>query len=142
MRDRIDLAPDQAAESRPVVLVVEDEVMIRHVVAAYLRDSGFTVVEAVNASEAKELLASHNEVDIVFSDILMPEGIDGFALADWIDKHCEGLPLLLTSGSHAARSKAEGRQFISKPYIYIQLEKRLREMLGLPLRPSIDDLPA
>lgn len=118
------------------MLVVEDEVMLRTVIADYLRDAGFSVVEAANAAEAKALLAAQIPVDIVFSDIQMGNGPDGLALADWIDAHCAGLPVLLTSGAFIPIGKGRERPFISKPYIYIQLERRLREMLAQAVEQS------
>ena len=112
------------------MLVVEDDVLVRNIVADYLRDVGFRVIEAVNASEATVLLAAHNDIDIVFSDISMPGEMDGFGLATWIDQHGGGVPVLLTSGAHAGRCNAEGRQFILKPYDYAEMERRLRHLLG------------
>lgn len=127
----------EQTDRKPTVLVVEDEVMLRTVIAEYLRGAGFTVVEAANAAEAMALMASQISVDIVFSDIQMGDGIDGFALADWIDVNCAGLPVLLTSGTSMSDGGVGDCPFIAKPYIYLQLEKRLRELLaqtsnGLP----------
>ena len=119
----------EQADRNPAVLVVEDEVLLRSTVADYLRDAGFTVVEAANAAEAMALIGSQIPVDIVFTDIQMGDGIDGLSLADWITTHCAGLPVLLTSGTFVARNTIE-RPFISKPYIYSLLERRLRELLA------------
>ncbi|HVU19479.1 MAG TPA: response regulator [Rhizomicrobium sp.] len=123
-------SPLEDVERKPAVLVAEDEVMVRTVIAEYLRDAGFTVVEAANAAEAMALLASEVQVDIVFSDIQMGDGMDGLALADWIDAHCPGLPVLLTSGAFLPLGRESERPFISKPYIYLQLEQRLRELIA------------
>ena len=68
----------------PSVLVVEDDVLVRTVVAAYLRECGFGVVESVSADEAVRVLEAGIRVDIVFSDVNMPGKLDGFGLAQWI----------------------------------------------------------
>jgi CheY-like chemotaxis protein len=129
MGKKIESAPEPETDRKPVALVVEDEILVRSVIAAYLRDVGFIVVEAGTGSEARQLLAVHNEIEIVFSDIRMPDG-DGLALADWIGLHCEGVQVLLTSGEPDARLKVGPRPFIPKPYVFLQVEKRLRELLA------------
>ncbi|MEA2816833.1 MAG: hypothetical protein QOI93_4534, partial [Rhodospirillaceae bacterium] len=62
----------------PTILVVEDEILVRTVIAAYLRDCGFDVVEAGNADEAVRVLEAGIRIDIVFSDVNMPGSLDGF----------------------------------------------------------------
>jgi DNA-binding NtrC family response regulator len=138
MEDVVESSQEQA-DRKPSVLVVENEALLRTVIADYLRDAGFSVVEAVNAAEAKTLLAAQIAVDVVFSDIQLGDDPDGLALAKWIDVHCAGLPVLLTSGAINPSSSGGERPFISKPFIYYQLEKRLRELItqkseGLPGR--------
>jgi len=78
------------------ILIVEGDVLVRMPIAAYLRDCGYKVIEAVNADEAMTVLL-HKEtvVDIVFSDIEMPGAVDGFGLAKWIREHRPGLDVLL-----------------------------------------------
>jgi DNA-binding NtrC family response regulator len=91
-------APDAAA--RPsIVLVVEDEILIRLALADHLRDSGVTVYEAANGAEAVDLLTHHGgDIDAIFTDIMMPGPIDGLALYSWATEHCPGVPVILTSG--------------------------------------------
>jgi len=120
----------EQADRKTAVLVVEDEVLVRSVVAEYLRDAGFAVVEAANAAEAMALIASQIPVDIVFTDIHMGDGPDGVSLAEWIDAHCAGLPVLLTSGAFVPHGMIGVRPFLPKPYVYLQLERRLRELLA------------
>ena len=116
------------ADRKPIVLVVEDEILIRIDIAEYLRENGFTVVEAANAAEAVEVFASSAKVDIVFSDVHMPGEMDGFELARWIGEHFDGVPVLLTSGAETSRG-ALPTAFIAKPYIFWNVEKRLRQLL-------------
>ena len=66
-----DVIPDMA-DRAPIILVVEDEVMVRLAAAEHLRENGFTVIEAVSADEARSVLQSGIDVSLVFSDIQMP----------------------------------------------------------------------
>jgi PleD family two-component response regulator len=65
------------------VLVVEDEMMVRMPIAEYLRDCGYSVVEAANASEAIAAVDAEGPFSLVFSDIRMPGKMDGVGLAEW-----------------------------------------------------------
>src|SRR5215471_8618175 len=120
-------APSGPAEAaQRVVLVVEDEVVLRMAVSAHLRDAGFVVIEAVNAAEAVELLHASHNIQLVFSDITMPGAMDGDQLADWINGRYPEVRVLLTSGI-----TQRGQQpFIAKPYSFLELQRRIEEMLG------------
>jgi len=116
--------PAEAAQR--VVLVVEDEVVLRMAVSAHLRDAGFVVIEAVDAEEAVELLRANHKIQLVFSDITMPGTMDGDLLAEWISERYPEIRILLTSGI-----TQRGQQpFIAKPYSFIELERRIEKMLG------------
>jgi CheY-like chemotaxis protein len=116
--------PAEAAQR--VVLVVEDEVVLRMAVSAHLRDAGFVVIEAVDAEEAIELLRANHRIQLVFSDITMPGTMDGDQLADWISDRYPEIRILLTSGI-----TQRGQQpFIAKPYSFLQLQRRIEQMLG------------
>ena len=116
--------PAEAAQR--VVLVVEDEVVLRMAVSAHLRDTGFVVIEAVDAEEAVELLRANRNIGLVFSDITMPGAMDGDQLAQLINDRYPEIRILLTSGI-----TQRGRQpFIAKPYSFLELQRRIEEMLG------------
>ncbi len=127
-----DISPDPDGERRRVVLLVEDEILARAPIAGYLRDVGFTVIEAGTAEEAKAVFASGTRVDIVFADVRLPGGTDGFTLADWVKETHPHVPVLVTSGSFSLRAPGAvvGRHFIPKPYIFYRVESRLRELLA------------
>jgi CheY-like chemotaxis protein len=91
----------------PTILVVEDEILVRTVIAAYLRDCGFDVVEAGNADEAVRVLEAGIRIDIVFSDVNMPGSLDGFGPAQWLRRERPRLKIILTSG---AAQGGEGRE--------------------------------
>jgi CheY-like chemotaxis protein len=110
----------------PLILVVEDEVLVRLAVAQHLRQAGYQVLEARNADEALRLLKKA-DVDAVFSDIAMPGSIDGLQLADWLRAHRPEVGTVLTSG----KLQPDGRYefFLGKPYRLADLDLCLAEML-------------
>lgn len=133
----MNLAPETANENDAVpstILVVEDEVLIRFVVADYLRDCGFQVLEAANADEAMRLLETDKvEVDIVFSDIQMPGSIDGMGLARWVRTRFPAIKIVLTSGNVRTAELAEDlchlQPIEQKPYSHEALLTRLQSLL-------------
>ncbi len=130
-----------APESKPVaartlVLVVEDEVLLRAVLADQLREAGLTVVEAGNADEALAYLNSGGRVDLVFSDIEMPGSMNGLALAREIRVRHSTLPIILTSGkSWPWEQNGSLGAFIPKPYDLARAISIVLSTLGL-LRPD------
>ena len=78
------------------MLVVDDEILERLAICAYLRECGFRVIEAVNTDEALFALQQPElNVDIVLSDVEMAGSIDGLGLARWAREHKPGLPIIL-----------------------------------------------
>jgi CheY-like chemotaxis protein len=108
-----------------VILVVEDEVVLRMAVCAHLREADFVVIEAVDAQEAVELLSANRSIALVFSDINMPGPADGNDLAAWIAGRHPHVKVLLTSGI----AREGGPPFIGKPYSFLELERRIEGML-------------
>jgi CheY-like chemotaxis protein len=108
-----------------VVLVVDDEPLIRLVAAEALRDEGFTVYEAADAAEALDVMAHHAEVDLVFTDIDMP-GMSGLELALEIRRRRPDVRCLLTSGRPRPRGEPRGSNFLPKPYNLSSLSAEVR----------------
>lgn len=126
------VAEGQAA--MPTVLIVEDEVLSRLAMAEYLRECGFHVIEAASGVEAQQLVLAGLKVDLVFSDITMPGGVDGIDLALWLMVQCESTKVILTSGLPDALTKAQSAcdqvlAFVPKPYNHADVVKRIRELL-------------
>jgi DNA-binding NtrC family response regulator len=122
----------KAAAEAWTILVVEDEVLIRTEVAAYLRQCGYRVIEARNASEAREVLGTRTGIDLVLSAVEMPGRMNGFGLASWIRRHHPALKVLLASGIAGAAEKAGelcSRQ-LGKPHSHQRLADRIRRMLA------------
>lgn len=118
---------------RPAVLVVEDEILIRFMVADYLRSAGYIVVEAANAADALEVLTSGERVDIMFTDVQMPGTMDGLMLVRWIYENRPNVQVLVTSGKgdDAALSSGliAGESFFSKPYALDVVASRIRSLV-------------
>jgi CheY-like chemotaxis protein len=115
---------------QPVVLVVEDEVLVRSAVAEYLRMAGNLVVEAANAAEAIAVFAAGVPIDIVFSDIQMPGAMDGIGLARWVYQHPPCIHVVLTSGNaDAFRATEVAELFFLKPYRTAEVAIRIRSLL-------------
>jgi len=118
--------------ARPVVLVVEDEDLLRNTTAEYLRLFGYVVIEAANAAEAIEIFASGQAVDIVFSDVHLSGALDGLGLARWVHRHHEAIPVMLTTGygetAHAVALVGD-EAFARKPYRQREVASRLGRLL-------------
>ena len=107
----------QSAE-HPRVLVVDDEPLLRMFNVDMLSDAGFDVIEAGNADEALRLLTSISDIRVVFTDVEMPGGIDGFELADLVEARWPGIGVVVTSGRRLPNEafRASARCFVPKPY--------------------------
>ncbi len=115
------------------VLVVEDEVLIRLVIADYLRECGYRVHEAVSAEEAVAILQALDvSIDVVFSDVEMPGGMDGFGLARWVRSNKPGIQVILTSGAERsadiAATLCEAGPLLKKPYPSQDVVDRIRQL--------------
>jgi CheY-like chemotaxis protein len=118
-------SPLETAPTAPVVLVVEDVVLVRMVVAAYLREGGFQVVEAAGADDAIRVLGA-THIDVVFSDVRMPGVTDGHGLADWIRQNKPKIKIVLGSG---VDSEIRDEAIVKKPYDQGELLRRIRTVL-------------
>ena len=115
------------------VLVVEDEVLIRLVIADYLRECGYRVHEAVSADEAVLILqAPEVSVDVVFSDVEMPGDTDGFGLARWVRANMPRTQVILTSGversADIAATLCEAGPLLKKPYPSQDVVDRIKQL--------------
>jgi PAS domain S-box-containing protein len=118
------------------VLVVEDDPFVRSYSIKSVESLGFSVISAVDGNDALQKLRAENPVDILFTDIVMPGGINGWELADLARQLRPGLPVLLTSG-YALETLVkhgrlrEGAVVLTKPYRKVDLARRLREVIGV-----------
>jgi CheY-like chemotaxis protein len=110
------MSPEPIAQRRPArVLLVEDEPLVRMLLADELRAAGLVVVEAASGPEALSFLAA-DQVDIVVTDIQMPGGLDGLALANQVRRRFPELPIVLASGNPPPLDLSQVGPFLMKPY--------------------------
>ncbi len=102
-----------------VVLVVEDEALIRMLLADVFEDAGFVVVEAGGADEAISIFGARGDIEVVVTDLRMPGTMDGLGLAGWMGEHAPSVPIIITSGL-ATPPDAEANpcivRIVTKPY--------------------------
>jgi two-component system, NtrC family, sensor kinase len=130
------------AEAAPrragTVLVVEDSPEVAEVATAYFQQLGYMVKQVASANEALELLAKDAKIDLVFSDILMPGGMNGLELGHAIRRRDAAMPVLLATGySDSARDAVEqGFIVLQKPFDLAALEQALREARTPTVEPA------
>jgi len=126
-------APAVAAQAfgAGTVLAVEDNDEVADACAAYLAQLGYQVKSVSNAKAALDLLRAGERFDVVFSDILMPGGMNGVELATAIRTEFPEVPVLLTTGYSASAQDAVLRNFmvLQKPYDLDALRKGLIETI-------------
>jgi two-component system NtrC family sensor kinase len=125
-------APSQApaqSEASGTALLVEDNADVAEVGAGYLRQLGYRVRSVANAQAAMAALRLDPQVDLVFSDILMPGGRNGLELAREIEERFPHIPVLLTTGYSASAQDAVryGVVVLQKPYDLESLRRHIHE---------------
>jgi CheY-like chemotaxis protein len=120
-----------AANQKPVVLVVEDEHILRMSAADMVEGAGFEVIEASDADEAIRILESRTDIRAVFTDIQMPGSMDGLKLARAVRDRWPPVALIVTSGQMDVSDAdlPSGGRFLRKPYKPAQIEATLRELV-------------
>lgn len=114
------------------VLVVEDELLIRMDISYQLQNLGFTVLEAGNATEAVAMLASNEDIQMMFTDVDMPGAMDGLMLAALVRDRWPPVKIIVTSGHRrvALHDLPEGSRFFPKPYSGRAVAAAMNEMLA------------
>ena len=116
--------------SRQVVLIVEDEALVRMTAVDMIEEAGFEVLEATNADEAILLLEARRDITVVFTDIEMPGSMDGLRLARAVRGRWPPIKIIATSGRHLVREGdlPSGGLFLRKPYSPAQISSALRDL--------------
>ena len=116
------------------ILAVDDEPVMRTLIATVLQDNGFAVLTADCAARAMDIFEEHHgEVDLLISDVVMP-GMDGASLAAALQAAKPGLRVLLMSGYCASEQLAQGFEFLSKPFSLPEMLARVRGLLRRPAK--------
>ena len=124
--------PGPSDQQISTLLVVEPDVLVRMVIAAYLRECGFTVIEGVTAEDAMAVLEAGHRVDIVFADVKPAGRLDGFGLAQWLRAHHPRIDVLLTSSVAKTAEKAADlceECPLEKPYHPQEVVRRIKALL-------------
>lgn len=123
---------ERSAEAPPIVLVVEDDVLVRMLACDILTDGGFRTLEAVGAQEALVLIDARPDIVVMFTDVDMPGEINGLGLAHLVTMRAPTMKILVTSGAAApqAGDLPTGARFVQKPYSPSMLLDLLAEMLA------------
>jgi signal transduction histidine kinase len=121
------------------ILLVEDEPALRQLARLLLEDFGYTVVEAGSGAEALLRWGEHKQsIKLLLTDLILPDALTGFDLAEMLRKQCSDLKVVITSGYEAGKIPGKlpggaGFHFIQKPYRTAVLARTIRESLsGVP----------
>ena len=116
---------------RAVILVVEDESLIRMNAIEMIVEAGFEVVEAANADEAIAILEGRLDINVVFTDIQMPGSMDGLKLAAAVRDRWPPIKIVATSGQVklGPGDLPERGRFLPKPYSFAEIAKTFRELI-------------
>jgi CheY-like chemotaxis protein len=120
-----------ANRERGIVLVVEDEILIRMALAEVLRDEGFVVLEAADADEALNVLGSPQHVDVILTDVNMPGSHDGLALGRRARGARPHVKVIVVSGrGRPAAADDVADAFFAKPYDFAAMIDTLEGMIA------------
>nr|WP_233170780.1 hybrid sensor histidine kinase/response regulator [Herbaspirillum sp. ASV7] len=127
--------PPGAAPGSKTILVVDDEPLVRMVTVEVLEDLGYNVLEAEDGPSALRLVTACPEIDLLLTDVGLPNGMNGRQLADAIRAPRPDLPVLFVTGyaenavlNHGHLER--GMQVLTKPFAAEVLARRVRELVG------------
>jgi PAS domain S-box-containing protein len=125
---------DSLPKGNEMILVVDDEQGLRDLACDSLRMLGYTILVANNGKKALEVLAQNPSINLLFTDVVMPGGVNGYELAEIAEEAHPNLKILLTSGYTQKAMARNGqarfdKKLLSKPYTRQQLANRIRELL-------------
>ena len=112
------------------ILLVEDEILIRTVLADVLREAGYHVTEACDGDEGLEILAAR-EFDLLLTDVKMPGSIDGLELAACWRQRFPGRPVLISSAYVRADGLHLADGLLTKPFSDAELLAAVGQLIGL-----------
>jgi len=120
----------EVAGGKPIVLVVEDEPLLRMNAVDMIEAAGFGVLEATSADEAIAILEARDDIRIVFTDIQIPGSMDGLKLASAVRGRWPPIKIVTTSGrvNVSQTDLPDGGRFVPKPYTSAQITTILLEL--------------
>lgn len=117
---------------KDVILIVDDEPMLRELLADFLRYKGFKTIEAEDGPAALKLIEEKSDIGLVMSDVLMP-GMNGFELCEKIKQRSPEIPFVIVTGNgypyekHGKKSSVDA--MISKPFDYATIQVLIKGFL-------------
>ena len=120
----------------PCILIVDDDILIRHPLAEYLRECGYRVVQAANLDEARKLFTQRRRqlaIDVVLADANAPGAENAFAFSGWIRANRPGVAIILAGNIDATAEKAADlceQGPVGKPYDHQLVLDRIRRALA------------
>ena len=125
------MIPDHAAIP-PIVLVVEDEMLLRMRAVDMVEDAGYTPLEAVDADDALAILQSRSDIALLFTDIQMPGSMNGLQLAHAVHERWPPIKIILASGQLSLSSSdiPQDSRFFGKPLKPGEMIAQMQDMLG------------
>lgn len=120
-----------------VILVVEDEVIIRMLMADMLRDEGYEVIEAASGDEGMAVLSSDHRLDLIITDVRMPGQVDGMQLALSAKDQEPGRPVIVSSGHLPPEAAHRADEFLKKPYTASALLSMVSKLIGPPCQTPV-----
>ncbi len=120
-----------SASKRPLVLIVEDEFLVRMGTRIAVEIAGFDVIEAGDADEAIAILAARSDIHLVFTDVHMPGSMDGLKLAHFVRNRWPPIKIIATSARVRITESdlPEGGRFLPKPYSAADIAATLHELI-------------
>ncbi len=137
-----DQSTGTAQAASETILVIDPDILVRTVIAGYLRECAYAVIEAVSVEEALIVLTSGRRVHAVLAEVTLHGAMDGFALAQHVRQHFPDIDVILTGSATSTANKAhdlceEGP--LDKPYhpqAIVERLNRLRERRSVSARQS------
>jgi two-component system, response regulator PdtaR len=127
----IDAMDAPTGKSPPVVLIVEDDPLLRLLAVEVVEEAGYVALEAGDADEALALLESHPDISVLFTDVNMPGSMDGLKLAHAVRDRWPPIKILLVSGKvrlHPFQLPSDSC-FVGKPYRAAVMVEQLRSIV-------------
>jgi CheY-like chemotaxis protein len=136
-RPPVRIAEPERHGRRQTILVVEDDAEVRRASAEALREIGYEVLEAGDAMDGVRLIVDQGGIDLLFTDVGLPGGVNGCELADAARSAQPGLRVLFTTGKgHGASVLDSTMHLIAKPFDLSTLAAKVHEVLQRPTTPK------
>jgi len=122
-------------DTKTTILIVEDQLNVRQFAARCLNTPDIDIIQATNASEARELLDINKDIDLLFTDVLMPGDMNGHELAGWASQKYPKLKILLTTAMENKPSSKQPERnhsfhMLPKPYNKFELTESICRSLN------------